>query len=77
MNCHTTTLENLDTIILSLVLVPIEKHTRPLDLFLTLGVVKIQSLGFFRPNSCHEVLFLTNYHSQNPNFTHLSSFQKV
>jgi hypothetical protein len=47
MNCHTAIPEIFDTIIISLVLVPIEKHTRPLDLFLTLGVAEIQSSGFF------------------------------
>jgi hypothetical protein len=68
MNCHTTTPKILDTIILSLVFVPIEKHTKPLDLFFTLGTMKIQSLGFFRYNSPNEVLFLIDYHSQNPKF---------
>jgi hypothetical protein len=77
MSCHITTLEILDTIIISLMLVPIEKHTRPLELFLTLGVSKIQSSKFFRSNSPNEVLFLTNYHSQNPNPTYTSSFQKI
>jgi hypothetical protein len=47
MSCHTTILEILDTIIISLVLVPIEKHIRPLDLFLILGTLEIRLSGFF------------------------------
>jgi hypothetical protein len=35
MNCHTTTSEILDTLIFSLVLIPIETHATTLDLFLT------------------------------------------
>jgi hypothetical protein len=73
MNCHTTTPKILDTIIISLVLILTEKHTEPLDLFLTLGVAKIQSSGFFQSNNPNEVLFLTHNHSQNPNLAHTSS----
>jgi len=40
MSCHTTILEILDTIIISLVLVLIEIHTRPLDLFLIFGTME-------------------------------------
>jgi hypothetical protein len=64
MNYHTSTLEILDTIIITLVLVPTERHTRPLDLFFTLGTTKIQSSRFFQSNNPNEILFLTNYHSQ-------------
>jgi hypothetical protein len=60
MNCHTTIPEIFDTIILSLVLVRTEKHTKPLDLFLTLGTMEIQSLGFFQSSNPNEVLFLTD-----------------
>jgi hypothetical protein len=77
MNCHITILEIFDTIIFSFVLVFIEKHTKPLDLFLILGPMEIQSLGLFWSYSPNEVLFLTNYHSQNPNPTYTSSVQKV
>ncbi len=67
---------NLDMIIISLVLVPTEKHTKPLNLFLTFNTAKIQSIGFFWSSSPNEVLFLTNYHSQNPNPTHIFIFQR-
>jgi hypothetical protein len=61
MNCHTTIPEILDTIVFSFVLVPTEKHTKPLDLFLTLDTTEIQLLRFFQSSSPNEVLFLTTY----------------
>jgi hypothetical protein len=64
MSYHTSTLEILDTIIITLVLVPTERHTKPLDLFFTLGTAEIQSSGFFQSSNPNEILFLTNYHSQ-------------
>ncbi len=77
MNYHTTTPKILDRIIISLVLIPTEKHTKPLDLFLTLDAVQIQSSRFFQSSSPNVVLFLINYHTQTPNPTHTSSFQNI
>ncbi len=49
---------------------PYRKNIKPLDLFLILGIVEIQSSGFFWSRSLNEVLFLTDYHSQNPKSLH-------
>jgi hypothetical protein len=74
MNCHTTTLEIIDTIILSLVLVLIEKHTIPLDLSLILNAIEVQLSRCFGSSNPNEVLFLLR---KNPNPTHTSSLQNV
>ncbi len=84
-SCHITIRKILDTIIFSLVFVPIKKipdfltlkNTMPLDLFLTLGTMEIQSSRFFQSNNLNGVVFLISYHSQNPNPTHIPNLPKV
>jgi len=57
MSYHTITPEILDTLIISLVLVPKEKHARPLDLFLAF----LAQRKFNHPNSSDSATLIKSY----------------
>jgi len=72
MSCHTTTLEIVDTLILSLMLVPKETHANTFKPFLDiLSAVEVQLSWSFWSSSFNQVLLLSNYNTSNPNPTHI------
>ncbi len=77
MSCHTTILEILDTLILSLVLVPKEIQANTSRPFLViLSAMEVQSLRFLWSSHYKQVLFLSNYNTQNLNPTHTFLYSK-
>ncbi len=74
---HTTIPEILDTFILSLVLVPKETRANTSKPFPNiLSVAEVQSSRFFESSNSNQVLFLSNYNTQNSNPSHTFQYSK-